>query len=182
MKKRHSSSQTFLLGLVIAAFLCVSAGSTHSETLYSAYSKAGPGEGYDKLVILQRGEIYTGPLTIPAGVSCAIRGNGAICSVGPSDIAISPGAVLDISNTVITNAHYSLHYIEGSSGTISGCTIFDCAEGVNAVGAQVTIVNNIIAFNAGKGIAVDTTAMPPYVAYNDVWYNEDGNYMSFCSG
>jgi hypothetical protein len=182
MKKRQSSSRTFLVGLFIAAFLCASAGASHAATLLSAYSKAGPGEGYDKLVILDRGEIYSGPLTIPSNVSCCIRGNDAICSVGPSDIAISAGALLDIFDTVITNAHYGLHYVEGSSGTVSGNTIYDCVDGVRAIVAQVTVVNNIIANNSGMGIAVDTTLSPPYVAYNNVWGNTGGNYMSFCSG
>lgn len=182
MKQRRSSSGVFLLGVLIAAFLLASAGISHAVTLQSAYAKAGPGEGYDKLVILERGELYVGPLTIPSGVTCCIRGNDAICSVGPSNIAVSSGALLDIFDTVITNAHYALHYLEGSQGTISGNTIYDCVGGVNAVLAQVTIVNNIIANNSGRGIAVDTSLAPPFIEYNDVWNNAGGNYMSFCSG
>jgi hypothetical protein len=181
MKRRKSPCTAILPGLLIAACLAFGASTGNAVTLQSMYSQAGPGDGYDKLVILERGGFYVGPLTIPSGVSCGIRGNDAVCSVGNSDICVQAGATLDVFDTVICNAHYALNYLNGSNGEVSGNTIYGNYNGVTAVLANVTIENNIIAGNSHFGVAVDETMLPT-INYNDVWNNSGGNYMSYCSG
>ncbi len=181
MNRRKSPCTALTLGLFIAVCLAFGANTGNAVTLQSMYYQAGPGDGYDKLVILERREMYVGPLTIPSGVSCCIRGNDAICSVGNSDICIQSGATLDIFDTVICNAHYALNYMENSSGLVSGNTIYGNYNGVTAILANVTIENNIIANNSHYGIAADETMLPT-INYNDVWNNSGGNYMGYCSG
>ncbi len=90
------------LGLALSALLVFGIGIGIAGTLQDAYDEAGPGEGYDKLVILERGQVYTGSLIIPGGIDCCIRGNDAVCMPGGLDIRVSTGASLDIFDTVIT--------------------------------------------------------------------------------
>jgi hypothetical protein len=181
MNELRSSSVAIFLGLWVTLFLAFGAGKSYCTTLQSMYNTAGPGEGYDKLVILERGEVYIGPLTISGGVRCCIRGNDAVCSLANSNIFISAGSTLDISDCVLYGGHYALHYSANSNGTIRGNTIYGGVDGIRAVLAQVTIENNIIAQNSGMGIAIDEE-MLPFIQYNDVWENLGGNYMAFCSG
>lgn len=179
--KRKKISLTLITALCTAVLFGASAGTMGAVTLQSMYDQAGPGEGYDKLVILERGQVYTGGLTVQPGVTCCIRGNDAVCMPGGLDIGVYTGATLDIFDTVITG-HRVIWYHSGSQGIISGNTISDGAQGIKAILASVTIENNIIANNIGMGIAVDTSSAPPYIQYNDVWNNLEGNYMSYCSG
>ncbi len=181
MKVFKGPSVVILLVFMLSLFLAFGAENGYSTTLQSMYSTAGPGDGYDKLIILERGEVYIGPLTIPSGVDCCIRGNDAVCSLQNADILIMSNSTLDISDCVVYGGHYSIHYTEGTAGTIRGNTITGGIDGVRAVLAQVTIEDNIIADNSGMGIAVDED-MLPVIQYNDVWNNLQGDYMAFCSG
>jgi hypothetical protein len=171
---------TRISALAGIALLCIGAATAGAVTLQSMYDQAVPGEGYDKLVILQRGQVYTGGLTV-AGGTCCIRGNDAVCMAGGFDIAVSAGATLDLFDTVITG-HRGVWYHEGSQGIVRGNTIYDGFFGIRAFSAEVTIENNVVAYHDGVGIAADTTVMEPYIRYNDVWNNQKGNYMSYCSG
>lgn len=178
---RHHSV-TMLPGILASLFLLLGTGNLYCSTLLqSVYHSAGPGDGYDKLMILERGEVYIGPLTIPSGVSCCIRGNDAVCSLLNTDILVMSGSSLDISDCVLYGGHYTLHYQDGADGLIRGNTIYGGVDGIRAVLAQVTIENNIIANNSGMGIAVDEDLLP-VIQYNDVWNNLGGNYMAFCVG
>ena len=49
----------------------------HSVTLQSVFDAAGPGNGYDKYVILAEGMIYTGEAGVYEG-NVFVEGNGAI--------------------------------------------------------------------------------------------------------
>jgi len=179
MKLFRNPSAVILPGLLVAVFLAGGAGSSYAGTLQSMYDAAGPGDGYDKLVILERGEVYTGPLTISGRVRCCIRGNDAICALSDAEIQIKDGSILDIFDTILYGGNYALHYLENCSGLISGNTIYGGVTGIRANFARVTIENNIIAFNSGMGIAADEFVLP-VMQYNDVYMNEGGNYMVYC--
>ncbi len=171
---------TVVIGTVLAASLALGAGSMYGTTLEEMYDAAGPGEGYDKLVILERGQVYTGKLIIPANTTCCIRGNGAVCDTEGLSIRASSGVTLDIFDTVITN-HYALYYDPDSQGHISGNTITGGYYGIRCLLADVVIENNIVVNNSYIGVAADSDLLP-VASYNDVWNNAGGNYMEYCSG
>jgi hypothetical protein len=117
MSRRISRRLTLLPVLLLAAVLPAGAG-----TLRAAYDAAGPGEGYDKLVLLEPGVVYTGglhvgPILIPESVSYSgepgldvkIVGRGAVLDLAGSqlDIAYCPNR-LDVEDCVIVNG--SLRY------------------------------------------------------------------------
>jgi hypothetical protein len=105
------------LALLVAALAAgLAAAPAAASTLRAAYDAAGPGEGYDKLLVLEPGVVYTGglhigPILIPESVSYSgepgldvkIVGNGAVLDLAGSQLAISycPNR-LDVEDCVIT--------------------------------------------------------------------------------
>lgn len=88
----------------ILAFLlsALTASTGAAGTLRAAYEAAGPGGGFDKLVVLETGRIYTGPLligpTLPCysdqlvgdpGLDVRIEGNGALLDLEGGQICMS---------------------------------------------------------------------------------------------
>jgi hypothetical protein len=107
------------LALMITTAAAAPAG---AGTLRAAYDAAGPGEGYDKLLVLEPGVVYTGglhigPILIPEsvnysgepGLDVKIEGNGAVLDLAGSQLAISycPNR-LDVEDCVIIGG--SLRY------------------------------------------------------------------------
>ncbi len=90
-----------------------------SIPLQKAFDNAGPGGGYDKVVVLEPGQVYTGGLFIgpvlslisvgmegPPGMDVLIQGNGAILDLEGGQICISYcNNRLDIEDCVILNGN-----------------------------------------------------------------------------
>jgi hypothetical protein len=108
--------RTLPLIIAVLALLCLA---SDAATLRGAYDAAGPGDGYDKLVILEPGVVYTGglligPLLVPEtgdlmgepGRDVCIRGGGAVLDLQGGQICISYcDNRLDIENCVITGGN-----------------------------------------------------------------------------
>lgn len=111
-----------MLRSLLACLALLLAAPAGALTLRAAYEAAGPGEGYDKLVLLEPGVVYTGglhvgPILVPEstsysgepGLDVKIQGNGAVLDLGGSQLAISYCANrLDVEDCVIVNG--SLRY------------------------------------------------------------------------
>lgn len=104
-----------LLAVAFAITTAVAAALATAGTLRAAYDAALPGEGYDKLLILEPGVVYTGglhigPILIPESVSYSgepgldvkIVGRGAVLDLAGSQLSISycPNR-LDVEDCVI---------------------------------------------------------------------------------
>ena len=177
--------RTKLILLLIPLMGALISAPTGATPLQEVYDQAQPGEGYDKLLVLDPGEMYTGYMVVYPGVSCAIHGNGALITLDQTgSIAVPSWASLDIDGCVITGGYYGLNYDYPSNSTVENCTIVDNSIGVwcgLSQGTQVTIKNCIIADNSQYGIACREN-LEPAILYNDVWRNVGGNYMAFCPG
>ena len=104
---------------ILTLLLAMSSGASSARTLREAFELAGPGEGYDKLVQLETGEIYTGGLligpTLPCysgqlvgdpGLDTKIVGNGALLDLEGQQLCISYcNNALDIENCIILNGN-----------------------------------------------------------------------------
>jgi parallel beta-helix repeat protein len=164
-----------LLGLAVIS----SAG---AEDLQSIYDAAGPGEGYDKLIILDPGEVYTGYMIVQDGVRCAVHGNGALIELDAfGALMVFYNSTLDIDGCVITGGTEGIYFAYCNASTVRNCTIIGNETGVRCEVAPVTIENCIIANNTERGISCFEGHYPT-IQYNDVWGNGQGNYMYLCSG
>jgi len=164
-----------LLGLAIAS----TAGAGDLQSLYDA---AGPGEGYDKLIVLDPSEVYTGYMIVQDAIKCALHGNGALIELDSFGALMTfYNSTLDIDGCVITGGTEGLYYAYCGASTVRNCTIIGNGTGVRCVVAPVTIENCIIANNTERGISC-FEGYYPTILYNNVWDNGQGNYMYLCSG
>ena len=169
----------FLLFLLMGAMITSPA---HAIRLQDAYDQAEPGEGYDKRLVLEPNEVYTGYLVVEPRTSCVIHGHGALIVLDPTGfICASSQAKLDIDGCVITGGAVGLNYDWGSSSTVENCTLVENGMGVRCWGTMVVIKNCIIANNYQYGIACLET-YEPVILYNNVWGNAQLNYAAYCPG
>jgi len=136
-------------------------------TLREAYEAAGPGSGYDREVVLQTGQVYTGGLLIgpvyspmtwtmdgEPGEDVSIVGNGAILDLEGQQICLSYCENrLDIEDCVILNGCVRFRGINTGSyvlipeGSVSYCTFYgphDYGVRLQGAGSGVTIERNIV--------------------------------------
>jgi hypothetical protein len=167
-----------LLIPLVVFLLSVPARAMH---LQDAYDQAGPGEGYDKLVILDPNEIYTGYMTVYPQKSCRLQGNGALIVLDATGhILAASQSKLDVEGCIITGGSVGLNYDYSSNSTVANCTLVGNGIGIRTWVSQVTIKNCIVVNNFEYGIAC-REGLEPTVLYNDVWGNGALNYATFCA-
>jgi hypothetical protein len=170
--------QLLVLSPLLIFTFAASAGAVH---LQDVYDHAGPGEGYDKLLVLDPGEVYTGWLVIGTDMKCAIHGNGALINLDFGYYIKAYQAQLDIDGCIITGGAYGLNYeycLEYDS-TVRNCTIIGNNIGIQTNVSPVTIKNCIVIDNLQYGIA-HLGGPEPQIMYNCVWDNGDLGYAKFC--
>jgi len=172
--------------VVLTLFLATVCRPASATSLREAYEASGPGGGYDRLVTLQTGQVYTGGLLIgpvlsPRGWSLEgepgedvkIVGNGAILDLRGEQICISYCTnVLDIEDCVILNGNVRFrgidtfdHY-EIPTGSVRYCTFYephDYGVRLQGTGSGVTLERNIV---------VDAVSTGPDFLYVNGWSND----------
>jgi hypothetical protein len=157
----------------LLAVLAVSAAATASGNpptipLQSAFEAAGPQSGYDRYLVLQTGQVYTGGLLIgpcwdndrtlflddEAGLDLMIEGNGAILDLQGQQICISfCGNRLDIQDCIILNGNVRFRgevdpeVDRTPEGSVRYCTFYrphDYAVRLAGTGAGVLLERNIV--------------------------------------
>jgi len=157
-------------------------------SLQQAYDQAGPGEGYDKLLILDPDVTYTGGCGILQGKKSCIRGNGALIDLQNNQIYCGqPGTEIAISGCCIVNGpttEAALTIQDGAVGTVDGNTFCKNYIAVKVwMDSRATIKNNIVFTNSSYGIAAHQDSYGLLtISYNDVDTNPGGNYMYYCPG
>ena len=160
--------------LLLALSAAIPAGAV-AGTLRGAFDAAGPGAGFDKLVVLEPGRVYTGgllvgPLLVPeseefageAGLDVRIEGNGAVLDLRGGQICMSYcDRRLDIFDCVITNGgvRYRGDNDPGlalqPTGTVRYVTFYqphDYAVRLQGAGEGVTIERNLIIDTVDTGL------------------------------
>jgi parallel beta-helix repeat protein len=177
--------------LVVLLALALVVPAALAKTLESAYNEAGPGEGYDKLLVLDPNVTYTGGCGMLQGKKSCIRGNGALCDLNGGQFFVSqPGTQLDITGCcLIDGGEYGAIYVaDEATANIDGNTICKSGVGIYAWAyATATVKNNIIYGNdrsggSNYGIAKHQNTSSLNILYNDADKNPGGNYMYFCPG
>jgi hypothetical protein len=164
--------------LVLAGFL---PQAVSAATLQSAYTSAGPLNGYDKYVELSGTITYTGGLTIPTGDAACIKGNGATIDLQGSMIHVGGNTTsLDIDHCVLVNGgnpiygpgQAALNFV-ASSGSVTNNTIHGNTVGVRVYLASpgvVSVKNNIFSDNTQAGVICELGSEAD-ISYNDGWNN-----------
>ncbi len=150
--------------------------------LQSVYDGAGPGEGYDKLLVLDPGETYTGGMFVEEAVRCCVHGNGALIRLeGASIEAAWYETEIDIDHCVITEGLAGVRISDFATGVIRNNTLYGNTYGIQSFFGETSILieNNVIVENSLYGIYAREN-LEPIVQYNTVWGNPGGDYMLNC--
>ena len=118
--------------LIISLFLFLNI--LNAATLQSAYDSAKSGEGYNKLIILNKDSIYTGGFTQNVQMVC-IHGNGAIIKLEGDTIKVTgPSRRIDIDHCVFLvnqNAGSAVYLNNAVSTSIINNTFWNINDGNN---------------------------------------------------
>lgn len=159
------------LTILITISYCIFLHSTSLKQMYETASNMGE---YDKYLVLETGETYTGGLLIgkifnpiiadltgPDGLDVRIEGNGAILDLEGEQICISYcNNKLDIDNCIIINGNIRYRGINNTLGSeiptgyVEYCTFYqphDYAIRLQGAGSDIRIERNIFmdAVNTG---------------------------------
>ena len=165
-----------LVNLIFTLHISISFG----VTLQSVYDAAGPGNGYDKYVVLDQNMIYTGEVGIYEG-DIFIEGNGAIVDLngGLGIWVYADGgypASLDMEYVTLINGFYNGLTFNGiSTGNIENCNFIQNAYGIQIMDStNITVKNCNFIRNSDYGIAVRGTLAFFEISYSNFWENELG--------
>ena len=166
----------FTLSFISAIYLSLAEG----ITLQSVFDAAGPGNGYDKYVVLEQNMIYTGEVGVYEG-NVFIEGNGAIVDLNEG-LGIwvyaeeEYPANLDIEFVTIINGGYNGLTFNGTSmGNISNCNFIQNGFGIQIMDiTNITVKNCNFIENSQYGIAVRGTDASLEISYSNFWENGVG--------
>jgi hypothetical protein len=174
--------------LILTICFLIAVAAAYGIRLQTAYDQAGPGEGYDKLLVLDPKETYVGGVGVMLGKKSCIRGNGALIDLDGGNVqAGGIGTQLDISGCCLINAGYygAVNVQDNGHANINGNTICK-SNGLAGIRvweySTATIKNNIIWGNATYGVAKHQNTGTTDLLYNDTGNNMSGDYMYFCPG
>ena len=164
----------YLIKLISILYISIASG----ITLQSVFDAAGPGNGYDKYVVLEQNMIYTGEVGVYEG-NVFIEGNGAIVDLNEG-LGIwvyaeeEYPANLDIEFVTIINGGYNgLTFNGTSTGNISNCNFIQNGFGIQIMDdVNISINNCNFIDNSQYGIAVrGTTATLDEINHSNFWEN-----------
>lgn len=155
--------------------------------LQEMFDSAEPMDGYDKYIILDPDEIYTGSIGIYED-NVFIEGNGAVIDL-ESGVGIwvygdeMTPASLDIYRcSIINGADYALSYAGLSTGSAVNCNLINSAFGIKLYDySQVNMRNCNVGNNTTYGIGIYSTTPTLTVSYCNTWNNGE-DYMENCPG
>ena len=149
----------------------------NSESLY----------GYDRYIILNENEIYTGGIGV-FEESTYIEGNGAII-----DLELGLGIwvysdslsniILDLERcTIINGSEYALSFSGYASGNITSINLINSENGIKLFENSNVIMKNCnLIDNNNYGVGIYSTSPTLLISYSNAWGNGN-DYMENCPG
>ena len=155
-------------------------------TLQEVFDAAGPGNGYDKYVELNREMIYTGGIGVFEG-DVLIDGKGAIIDLQEgSGIWVYADetypASLDIQYCSIVNGgYYGLSYGGTSTGSVNNCNFVHNDMGIKMYDySDVEMKNCNFIENITYGVGIYSTTPTCNINYCNAWNNGEAPWMENC--
>jgi hypothetical protein len=159
-----------------------------SIPLQDVFDNAEPFQDYDKYLVLNNNEIYTGSLGIYEG-RIFIKGDGAVLDLmnGGGIWIYSTEeypAHLDVEYlTIINGAYYGISYAGTSTGKIENCNFIDNDFGLKFFDTSTVEVKNSNFVGCGTyGLALFSMEPNIEVSYCNFWENADGDLQENCPG
>ncbi|MBU0520015.1 right-handed parallel beta-helix repeat-containing protein [bacterium] len=160
----------------------LSALMVHAIPLQQAYTEAQPGAGYDKMIVLDPAETYTGGLEFDDESICIIS-CGALIDLQGDRIIANDNGYLDICGVALTNSDSAAIKVNtAGQGWIDHCTFAGNYDGVHFwIGTNLTMTSNIFSYSERWGVWTDESTSR-FLAYNNAYSNLGGHYKEWCAG
>ena len=158
-----------------------------STPLQEMYETAESLNGYDRYIILNNNEIYTGGIGV-FEERTFIEGNGAIIDL-EFGLGIwvysdsSSNIVLDIERcSIINGSEYALSFSGYSNGNITNTNLINSSNGIKLFEFSNVVMKNCnLINNTNYGVGIYSTSPTLLISYSNAW--ENGNdYMENCPG
>ncbi len=168
--------------LTISLWAVFFAFSAHSIPLQDMYSAAGAGAGYEKMIVLDPAEIYTGGLHLSNESVCIIS-CGAQVDLQGDRIMADDNALLDICGVVLTNSDSAaLQFMGSADGWVDHCTFCGNYDGLYFwTGSNLKATSNIFAYSNHYGVKT-IEGVYRWLEHNDAYENIGGDYKQWCAG
>ena len=157
-------------------------------TLQEVFNDAESNGDYEKYLILDPNQIYTGGVGIYEG-DVFIDCQGSIIDLQQQNgIWIYADenylATLDIQYcNIINGAYYGLSYSGISSGTVTNCNFYNNNIGIKPFDyAELHIENSNFIDNTTYGLGIISETPTITINYSNSWNNENGDYWENCPG
>ena len=172
--------------IFITLSLILSLTFVHGESLYEVYQNAGPGNGYDKYMVLNPNLIYTGGFGTSV-YSVLIEGNGAVIDLQggtgiwmSGDESSSPPLVIKRC-TIMNGGYYGVNFSGYGNHEIIDCNFINDVWGIQVGEHSYTTIRNCNLIDNTYGLAIIGLDSEVNLAYCNGWGN-DQTYMSNCPG
>ena len=172
--------------IFITLSLILSLTFVHGESLYEVYQNAGPGNGYDKYMVLNPNVIYTGGFGTSV-YSVFLEGNGAVIDLQggtgiwmSGDESSSPPLVMT-KCTIINGGYYGVNFSGYGNHEIIDCNFINDVWGIQVGEHSFTTIRNCNLIDNTYGLAIIGLDSEVNLAYCNGWGN-DQTYMSNCPG
>tara|TARA_B100001964_G_scaffold229132_1_gene281071 strand:- start:406 stop:930 length:525 start_codon:yes stop_codon:yes gene_type:complete len=172
--------------IFITLSLILSLTFVHGESLYEVYQNAGPGNGYDKYMVLNPNVIYTGGFGTSV-YSVLLEGNGAVIDLQggtgiwmSGDESSSPPLVMT-KCTIINGGYYGVNFSGYGNHEIIDCNFINDEWGIQVGEHSYTTIRNCNLIDNTYGLAIIGLDAEVNLAYCNGWGNTE-TYMSNCPG
>ena len=157
-------------------------------TLQEAYNQAGPFNQYEKYVILEPNQIYSGGIGIFEG-DVYIDCNGSIIDLDYqngiwiyADEEYLSSLEIKYCN-IINGGYYGVSFSGTSIGKVTNCNFYNNEIGLKAFdNSTVEIENSNFINNVVYGLGIITEHPIVTVNYSNSWNNGNGDYWENCPG
>lgn len=160
-------------------FLLILPAGSEATSLDSVFQAAQPLAGYDKVLVLQPNQLYTGGF-ISFNQTVAVWGNGATIDLqGSGLIAVGKG-ILDVDGCVFVNGGAAVNVSDEVKTTVSNCVFYQNTYGVQHYSSMglLTVYNSIFMGNYNAVFTLEENLT--YMEYNIAYHSSDYHFVAGC--
>lgn len=160
--------------------VCIIPLALWAESLNSVFQNSGAAAGYDKLVELKAGQVYTGGITAQGG-NILIKGNGAVIDLQGERLTFRGLTRVTLTGCIVINGSDGMLCQDSVTALVIQSVFYNNHFGIRYESpyGQIEVYNTILAKNSQYGFACND-GNAAILHYIDAYQNGLGNYAKFC--
>ena len=147
--------------------------------LGNVFNAAQPAAGYDKVLVLQPGQTYTGGF-VAFNQKVAIRGNGALIDLQNSGVIAVGKGVLDVDGCIFINGGAAVNVSDEVRTTVSNCVFYQNDYGIQHFSSMGPLkVYNCIFMKNTNAVYTQEENLT-HMAYNVAYQSSGDHFIAGC--